>query len=341
MGNRFQDIVKIENEVKKGAISPVYFFYGDEPYFIEKMSKLIIDTVINEETKDFNRDILSGEETTGDDIVSIASSFPMMAEKRVILVKNIQKLSNSGKKKIEQYIDNPNESSVLILNAGKINIKTSFYQKLKKKCSSFESPQLYENEARAWVIKRFKKESKTISTEGASFIVQLTGTSQWALSNEIEKILLFTGNLEKIGVNEIAGVVGHSRNYNVWELTESVFNKKIDKSIEIFNHIIKNNNSSAVGLIANLSERAFVLLKIRSLKEKGANNQTISKSIPMWPFLMKRCFVQASSFTKNNLIKIIDTLLKADIALKTGRYDKQTIIILAINGIIRGEDVPL
>jgi len=341
MSKRFQDIIRIEKEVKSGIIHPLYFFYGEEPYFIEKISGLIVNTVISEETKDFNLDILRGEETTGDNIVSIASSFPMMADKRVVIVKNIQKLSNSSKKRIEQYVENPNESATLILTAGKINVKTSFYQKLRKNCAGFESPQLYEDEARAWIIKRFKNESKIISNEGASYIVQLVGTSQLALLNEIEKILLFTKDKEKIGIKEIAEVVGHSRTFNVWEFTESVFNRKLDQAVEIFNHIVKNNSSSAVGLIASLGERAFILLKIRSLREKGANNQMISKTIPMWPFLMKRCLVQASYFTKERLIGIMDTLLHADIALKTGKYDNQTILVLTITGIINGEDVPL
>jgi len=339
MRKQLNKIIKLEKDIRSNKILPVYFFYGDEPYFIENMINLIVNKVVDKATKDFNLDIFNSEETNGDTVVTTASSFPMMSDKRVVIVKNIQKFSSSSKKRIEQYIDNPNESTVLILTANKINAKTSFYQKLIKKSSGFESPQLYEDEARAWIIKKFKLASIKISPEAALYIVQNTGTSQWALFNEVDKIALYFKGKDQIELEDIFGLVGHSKKYNTWEFTETVFNKKLEESITILTNILTGNSYAAVGLISSLSERAFILLKIRHLIEKGVKRNEIPSYIAMWPFLLKRCMVQVSGYSKKDIISIIDTLFQADLFLKTGRYDQHTILMLTVKSIVDGEKV--
>jgi len=341
MKNRFEKIVTIEKDIRAGKVEPVYFFYGEEPYYIENMVRLLINTAVDSNVMDFNLDILRSEETSGDAVVTLASSYPMMSEKRVVVVKNIQKMSAKSKTRIESYINNPNPSCTLIMTAGSINAKTALYKRIKKNCTWFESPRLYDNEAAAWLIKKFKRNNITLSHEAASYIVSLVGTSQWALFNESEKIKLYIKNKSNITADDIAGLVGSSKLYTGWELTESVYNSNLERSIEIASNVLRSNTYSAVGLIASLSERALTLLQIKTLKEKGVNQRQIQSAIPMWPFLFKRCMVQESNFTKKDLFQIIDTLVRADAGLKTGAMDRMTMLLLVIHSIIKKEKVLL
>ena len=92
------DYQELTREVEGGKLAPVYFLYGEEVFFIEAMVKKIVKKGTDPTTKDFNYDILQGEQVDGAAVVGLASSFPMMADRRIVILKSVQKLSTSDKK---------------------------------------------------------------------------------------------------------------------------------------------------------------------------------------------------------------------------------------------------
>ena len=53
--NRMDEVIKIVNDIKAGNIRPIYFLMGEEPYYIDKLSDYIEETVLTEEEKGFCR----------------------------------------------------------------------------------------------------------------------------------------------------------------------------------------------------------------------------------------------------------------------------------------------
>ena len=62
------EVVKIINDIKSGNIKPIYFLMGDEPYYIDKLSEYIEDTVLTEDEKGFNQTVLYGRDASIEDI---------------------------------------------------------------------------------------------------------------------------------------------------------------------------------------------------------------------------------------------------------------------------------
>ena len=40
------EVIKIVNDIKAGNIKPIYFFMGDEPYYIDKLTEYIEQNVL-------------------------------------------------------------------------------------------------------------------------------------------------------------------------------------------------------------------------------------------------------------------------------------------------------
>ena len=85
----------ILSDIKKGDIKPIYFLFGEEPYFIDQVSNYIEENLLDDAEKEFNQVVLYGRDVTVDDIVSNAKRYPMMAERQVVIVKEAQDLSRS------------------------------------------------------------------------------------------------------------------------------------------------------------------------------------------------------------------------------------------------------
>ena len=108
------EVVKIINDIKAGNIKPIYFLMGDEPYYIDKLSEYIEDTVLTEDEKGFNQTVLYGRDATIEDIASTAKRYPMMAERQVVIVKEAQDLAKTIDN-LENYVSNPMPSTVLVI----------------------------------------------------------------------------------------------------------------------------------------------------------------------------------------------------------------------------------
>ena len=65
---------------------------GEESYFIDALTDLLVDTVLTEDEKDFNMQIFYGVDSDVNSIITATRRFPMMSEYQLIVVKEAQNL---------------------------------------------------------------------------------------------------------------------------------------------------------------------------------------------------------------------------------------------------------
>ena len=323
----------VMGEIAKGRLASVYFFFGEEVFLTESLIKAIMDRGADPATKDFNVDLLDGEEADGATVVQIASSFPMMADRRIVVVKSVQKLSPSDKKRISDYVRSPLESTCLVLVAEKIDRKQRFYADLIKHSRWVECKALYENQAVQWVKQRVGEKGVGITHEAATFLVQQAGVSLWNLFNEIEKLCTFSQS-NKVGMHEVAVVAGFSRKYNIWEFTDAVGNKDLKKAFTIMKHVMEEGQSP-IGMIGDIARRIFLLLRIAILLDRNVSVSEISTTLNLRPFFAKLYINQAKQFTLEELRRAVLVLRQADFCIKTGTLTPSMAMTLVLHDILQ------
>ena len=106
----------ILKNIKNKEVLPIYFFHGEEPYFIDLAVKALEHDFLSEDEKAFNQTVVYGKDTTYPEILSLARQFPMMGDKQVIIVKEAQdlRMGEDETKAFETYCENPIPSTVLV-----------------------------------------------------------------------------------------------------------------------------------------------------------------------------------------------------------------------------------
>ncbi|MCJ7812410.1 DNA polymerase III subunit delta, partial [bacterium] len=295
----------------------------------------IIERATELTIKDFNCDLFEGDQSDGETVVGIASSFPMMADRRVVVLKSVQKLSVSDKKRILSYVESPLESTCFVCTANRIDRRSQFYAALIQHSHWFESKKLYENQAVDWVKRRLQEKGVTISHEGATLMVQQVGASLWSLFHEIEKILTFVHGKKNIDFEDVAAVVGFSRKFNIWELTDAVGRKDLLHALVVLKQLIEEGQSPA-GIIMDLSRRLFLFLRMRTLLDQGMSFDVISKTLNLHSYFARQYMDQVSHFTTDELASAVDILLQSDHDIKTGYLNHDVVMTLMIHNLVRG-----
>lgn len=92
-------VFDVWKSLKKGDVHPVYCLYGKETYLLQETVSRIRQTVIDQETKDFNLSVFDLEEDPLDQAIADAETFPFMGERRLVIVKNPYFLTGEKRKK--------------------------------------------------------------------------------------------------------------------------------------------------------------------------------------------------------------------------------------------------
>ena len=95
----------IMRDLRAGKYAPVYYLMGEEPYYIDKLTDFITENALKPEDKDFNLTVMYGSDVTGSQVADAARRYPIMAERQVVVVKEVQNLKNTDH--IAAYLAKP------------------------------------------------------------------------------------------------------------------------------------------------------------------------------------------------------------------------------------------
>ena len=147
----------IIDSIHNKKIAPIYLLHGEEPYFINEISKLLEKVVVKNENKSFDQKILYGKEINVDDLICDAKSFPMIDDYQLIIVKSAQDLKKI--EKLEDYINSYQTKTVLVIcyYGSKVRKNAKWFKALNKSCFIiFESNKLYSNQIPNWILNFLK-----------------------------------------------------------------------------------------------------------------------------------------------------------------------------------------
>ena len=103
---------EIIRNVRAGKVAPVYYLMGEEPYYIDLLSNFLADTLLKPEERDFNLDLVYGADVNVNQIIELCHAYPMMADRRVVLVREAQAIRSLDG--LEQYLAHCTPTTVLI-----------------------------------------------------------------------------------------------------------------------------------------------------------------------------------------------------------------------------------
>lgn len=306
------EAVHIVNTIRKGQISPIYFLFGEEAYFIDKISDYIAKSVLTEEEKGFNQMTLYGRDVSIDDIVGNAKRYPMMAERQVVIVKEAQHLSRT----IEQlcaYASNPQPTTVLVIcyKYKKLDKRKKLFKIVQKNGVIFESKKLYENQVSDWLRKNLLSSGYTISHKAALLLVEFLGTDLGKINNELDKLKLALPKETEITPKHIEEHIGISKDYNNFELKRAIGERDIVKATKIITYFAQNQKDNPFILTVTLLNSFFTqLLQYHGLNDHSS--KSVASALRINPYFVNEIQTAARNYPMKKVSKIISSLREMD-----------------------------
>jgi len=307
------EVKQIVTDIRNGKIKPIYFLFGEEPYYIDKISQFIEKNVLTEEEKGFNQMVLYGKEASIDEIVSNAKRYPMIAERQVVIVKEAQELSRTIEQLVD-YAENPQPTTVLVIcyKYKKLDKRKKLYKSVSKHGVLFESKKLYENQVSEWLRKVLHGKGYSISHKAAIVLVEYLGTDLSRISKELDKLTLVLPKESQITPADIEEHIGISKDYNNFELKKAIGERNVLKATRIINYFSQNPKDNPFVLTVSLLHNFFSqLLQYHGLNDHSPKN--VASALRVNPYFVGEYQIAAKNYPMKKVSSIVSHLREMDL----------------------------
>lgn len=257
----FEELYK---SIKSRNYYPIYLLMGEEPYFIDKLTDLLIDEVLTESEKDFNQMIFYGADCDAIKIINAARRYPMMSEYQLIVVREAQVIRNIDL--LSDYLKNPLKSTILVLNYKykSIDKRKSLYQIANKIGKVLESKKIPDYKLQSVVLGFVQSRKLGIDAKSTQMLCDYIGNDLSKLDKELDKltIILQNSGVQRITPELIEENIGISKEYNNFELIRALANKETLKSNEIIDYFGKNSKMNPIQVTLSVLYNYFSNLLI-------------------------------------------------------------------------------
>lgn len=312
---------QIINDVKNGNFVPVYLLMGTEPYYPDLVCDEIIKYALTDSERDFNQTVFYGLDTDAGTVASECRSYPMMAERRLVVVKEAQSMKTL--EDLATYASDPMESTVLVIlmHGASADKRRALYKNVQKKGVVLVSDALRDYEMPQWITSFYKSRGLDIEPAAAALLAEYAGTDMSRIMLETEKMQknLPEGTV-RVNAADIEKNVGISRQFSIFELTKALSYMKAEKALKIAAYI--GNGPKFILLLATapLYTHFYRILKYEAalLKNPAMSKADRAKLLGVNPYFMEEYDVAARNYPIRRCMKVISLLEEYDFKGKGG-----------------------
>lgn len=327
MAQKEDNFIKLKQQIKNKETGNLYLFYGEETYikelYLDRMKKEVPDGGFAE----FNHIYLEGKASFGSDAEDALNSFPMMTDKKLIIIKNsgLFKSPTAEQKEFWQNrISDIPDFAMVIFDEQDIDKRSALFKSLSKHGLAVEFKYLKSYEISAWIMREVQKKGKKIDKSVAEYLVGMCDDGMKNVQNELDKLLNYCES--EIYASDVDKVVSKPLNIVVFEITDAIMAGDADKAVSTAEKL-RENKESAFNVLYLLFGAFEKMLRCKVLLDEGASYDAIASKLKLAPFIVRKYIDSSKGFSADFLTERVCRTAEIDMEIKQGETDEWTALL--------------
>ncbi len=334
MGKSAHTYRQLETAFEHGNFQPLYLLYGDEHFLIDSLQATLMERALGPGERDFNLDIIYGAEADVREVLAVCASYPVMAPRRVVIVRDFERLKDN--RLFTSYAKQPNPTAIVALVCRtRPNLSMHPYRALKENAVAAEIKPLPATKVAGWISDRVRSRGITITPRACEMLADFVGTDLQTGAAEIEKLTSFVGDRKKIVEDDVIQASGQTREFNVFELQRAVGQCDYERSMVILERLLQqtsNVRGEAIRIVTILGAFVTKLWKLTICQRRRLGEKQIAARIGVSPYFIKEYLQSVKNFSQSSLERGISALTAADYELKGGAPRSERLILQLVLG---------
>ena len=316
-----------------------YLFHGDDDMSLGDAVAQIRASMGDGPNADMNISEYDGETTDVAKIINDVKSFPFLADKRLVIVKDFVTASMktaAGKKQLDRLMEAipelPSHARLVLVERDtlKSNLKIVKLAQSEGYLRQFTTPK----DTTQWIIKRAKEEyGAEIDSRAAVALASVTGADLRRADNELVKLVNYVNDERAISEDDVALLTPYVAEANVFDMVDALATGNGKVALSLMNQVLDQDPSDpGFRLFALITRQFRLLLLTREHINNGGSpdKNTLAKVLGIHPYPASKLAVQSRRFDVPQLDSIYRRVQQYDVDMKTGRIKPRLALELLV-----------
>ncbi len=329
----------LREALKRRSFDGAYYITGEDDYQKDDAVRQLVDAALDPASRDFNFDIRGALDLDAETLGSLLSTPPMMAERRVIVIRDAGALKKDARKALDQYLKTPAPDLLLILTAA---AGSKVDSGLSGAATLLQFDPLTGDRIPKWIVHHATSSLGVKITEPAVELLQAAvGSDLHQLAAELDKLASFSQGNE-ITEDAVSAIVGVRRGETQADLLDAVAERNVSRALELIPHILSQPKTTAVSIVMALSTQMIAIAWGRARLDDGASRGQLAKEYfdllketgaftgRSWGSATAVWSRAAERWSRQGIDYALDAMLEADVALKESKVSSEEQILATV-----------
>ena len=317
---------RLTDDIRGKKVSGIYFLCGDDGYLRKNFRSALVNAV--DYGDDMNLSVFSGTDVNTNDIISIASTIPFFADKRVVVVENSGLFAlyrgalRPGAEELAEYLSELPESTVLIFNESEVDKRLKPYKAVvSAKAVIAELNHRTPGELIGWIAKKLSASGLRITSEAAEELINRAGIDMNTLENEMEKLVSFKGGAGDISLADVESISQKKLDDAIFDMMEAALSGNLKKALDYYGDLLALREPP-LKLLVLMGRQCSNVLAVKDAKDYLIPDDQIIKNTGISPnaiYPMKKLSARCS---REKLEKEVAYCVSLDDSIKRGDIEE-------------------
>jgi DNA polymerase-3 subunit delta len=335
----------LRDAVRDGTFASAYYLFGEDDFLKEQAVRQLLEAAVDPATRDFNLETRRASEIDAETLGSLLGTPPMMAERRVLVLRDVGSLRKDARAVLDAYLETPASDAIVILVAP-AGTKTD--RALSARATALEFEPLTGDRVPKWIAYHAEHELRTGITPAAiSLLESAVGSDLPLLAIELDKLASYAVG-RTIDEDAVTAIVGVRREETIGQFLDAVAARDASRALELLPGALAQPKASAVTIVMALTVQTIAIAWAQARRRRGLAGSRVTgelfgllkeaggvftarpwgEAVDAWA----RAAARLDAEDADDVDTVLSTLLAADQALKETRLssDEQLLTNLVL-----------
>ena len=330
----------LRDAIKRRSFDGAYFITGEDDYQKDDAVRQLVEAALDPGLRDFNLDTRRAADLDAETLGVLLSTPPMMSDRRVIVLREVNALKKEARKALDQYLKSPASDLLLIMT---VAVGTKADTGLSSSTTALQFDLLTGDRIPKWISHRATQLGIRITEPAMELLQAAVGSDLHQLAGELDKLASYVqGHGEEIGEDAVAAIVGVRRGETQADLLDAVADRNVSRSLELVIHVLAQPKTTAVSVVMALSTQMLAISWGRARLDEGLSRARLAQEYfdllketgaftgRSWGSATAVWARAAERWSRETLDRALDSLLEADVALKESRVSSEEQLLATV-----------
>lgn len=253
----------------------------------------------------------------------------MMSDARFVLVRNADQIVAKGQEALSAYLAAPAASACVVFVADKLDGRGKLSKAAKSLGFLHSSPVLKGGALREFAQQEAQARGHVLAPDAGHALLEAVGEDLSALDDAIERLSLFVGPGQRIGLEAVEACVTRVRTETIWGLVDAISVKDSRQALAAVSSLLADREA-AIKILGMIARQLRIIAKMRQALGSGLSKEQAVKEAGAPPFKARELERSARRFTLPQLRAAFKVVAETDRLLKGSRRPDDAVLQEAV-----------